>query len=108
MEQGTIDEDLESLEEWYAKSMTQGDPTKILDHPYSESLDIDAIEAQVSTLMGEIDVTQSLCSICHSMLDNFPDSDFEWTEHDTQIARPYGDRRCDFKQQQKKAADAAP
>ncbi|KAG6357476.1 hypothetical protein INS49_013353 [Diaporthe citri] len=58
MEQGSIDEDLESLEEWYSKYMTRGDPTKILDHPCSESLDIDAIEAQV-------------------MLDNFPDSDFE-------------------------------
>lgn len=73
MDQGVIGQDLQALEEWYAEYITQKDPTATLDSSYVESLNLDEIEAQTLGLMRDIDVTDGFCSICHSMLDNWPD-----------------------------------
>lgn len=73
MDQDGIDQDLQYLEEWYAQYMTQNDPTATRNSTYVESLNLDEIEAQVSGLMRDINVTDGFCSVCHSMLDNWPD-----------------------------------
>lgn len=73
MEQDSIDENLETLEAWYAEYMTQNDPTAAHDGPDSESLGLlEAYKAETLDLIGDIDVTDGFCSTCHTMLDNWP------------------------------------
>lgn len=73
MEQGSIDEDLQILDEWYTEYMKQEDPTAAFDASNSESLDsLEESEAEISQLMRDIDVTDGFCSTCHTMLDNWP------------------------------------
>lgn len=73
MEQRSIDEYLEDLEEWYAQYMAQKDPTALPDLQDPESLDPpEQSEAETLQLMGDIDVTDGFCSICHTMLENWP------------------------------------
>lgn len=40
---------------------------------HCDSLSLDAIEAQISDAMSDIEVTDSFCSICRAMFDNWPD-----------------------------------
>lgn len=80
MEQGSIDEDLATLEEWYTEYMTQEDPAVAIDTSKSESLDLlEAYEAETLQLMRGIDVIDGFCSTCHTMLDNWPDLE-PWME----------------------------
>lgn len=74
MEQASIDDDLETLEQWYTEYMTQNDPTAIHDASDSEALDLlEASEAETLQLTRDIDVTDGFCSTCHTMLNNWPD-----------------------------------
>lgn len=74
MEQRSIDKYLEDLEEWYAQYTTQKDPIALPDLQDPESLDPpDQSEAETLQLMSDIDVTDGFCSICHTMLNNWPD-----------------------------------
>lgn len=73
MEPGNIEEDLDTLEEWYTEYMTLNDPTAAHDASDSESLDLlEAYEAEISQLLRDIDVTDGFCSTCHTMLNNWP------------------------------------
>lgn len=75
-----MDEDLETLEEWYTDYMTQTDPPSAFDASNSESPDLlEASEAKTLQLMRDIDVTNGFCSTCHTMLDNWPDLE-PWKE----------------------------
>lgn len=78
MEQVSIDKDLQALEEWYADYMTRGHPDwtpfeTLPNSTYTEKLDLESVEAQVLYTMQEIVVIDGFCSICRTMLDNWPD-----------------------------------
>lgn len=90
MEEGCIEGDLLGLEEWYAEYMTQDNPVATQKSTYTETLDLNEIEARTLESMRDIEVTDGFCSVCHTMLDNWPDLT---AKRETQVAKAAGHKR---------------
>lgn len=90
MEEGSIEGDLQGLEQWYAEYMTQDDPVAAQDSTYTETIDLKEIEARSLELTRDIEVIDGFCSVCYTMLDDWPDLT---AEGEIQIAKAAANNR---------------
>lgn len=90
MEEGSVEGVLRGLEQWYAEYMTQDNPVAAHDSTYTEALDLEEIEARTVELMRDIEVIDGFCSVCHTMLDDWPDLT---AEGETRIAKAVANNR---------------
>lgn len=90
MEEGSIEGDLQGLEQWYAEYMTQDNPIAAQESTYTETVDLREIEARTLESTRDIEVTDGFCSVCHTMLDDWPDLT---AEGEIQIAKAAANNR---------------